>query len=88
VVGHGRRADRAEVDRVVPGERREAVRRHEGAGAGVVIAAPGQVRPLELALGARSLEHADALRDDLGAHAVATDDRDPVPPHGCDDIGA
>src|SRR6185437_7712989 len=77
VVGHGRRADGAEVDRVVPGQRAQAVVRHERARAGVVIAAPGQVRPLEAARMGR-LEHADALRDHLRADAVAADDRDAV----------
>ena len=74
VVGHARRADRAEVDRRRALEPAQAVGRHHRPGAAVVVAAPRQVLPHKRALlAAGRLEHADALRDHLGPHAVAAD---------------
>ena len=61
-------------------EHAQAVRRHQGAGALVVVAPPRQVRPVELAAVAGRVEHPDPLLDHLGPDAVAANHRDPMPP--------
>ena len=74
----GREADRAQEDRVVVPDLVEPVLRHHAPVLDIVLAAPGQLVPLEreAELAARRLEHADALGHDLLADAVAGDHGD------------
>ena len=78
VVGHARKADGAEVDRVVLADLVEAVVRHHLAGLLEGLAAPVEVVPLEgdVELAADRLQHLDALRHHLVADAVAGNDGD------------
>ena len=84
VVGHVGRADRAEIDRVMVLDLREAVRRHHDAGRAIEVRAPverieGEFDPA-VALG-EGVQDLDAGRNDLLADPVAGNDRDPIAPH-------
>ena len=84
MVGHLRRADRAEIDRVVVLDPIEAVGRHHQAGRAIEVRSPveaveGEFDPA-LALGDRR-ERLEAGGNDLLADPVARNDRDPIAPH-------
>src|ERR1700722_9511609 len=85
VIGHLRRADRAEIDRVMALDLLAAVRRHHEAGLAISVRAPIELieAPFQpaVALGDR-LQDLEAGRNDLLADAVAGNDRDPIAPHG------
>ena len=69
-------ADGAEEDRVVPADRRQLVVRQHVTGREVARGAERELRGLEDGLVPdRGGEHLQRLRDDLGADAVAADDR-------------
>ena len=80
VVGHPWRPNGTKEDRVVAAEPIQAVGGHHLAGLQVVVAAPGQLVPLEAkAVEAPCLlEHALGRRDDLVTDAVARQNRDSV----------
>ena len=79
----GRPADRAQEDGLVALDLVKPVLGHHVAVLEVVVAAPGQLVPLELEpeLTARRVEHAHALRHHLLADAVTGDHRDLVLGH-------
>ena len=87
MIGHLRRADRAEIDRVMILDVLAAVRRHHQAGLAIIIGAPIELveAPFHpaLALGDR-FQDLEAGRNDLLADAVARNDRDPIAPHKWD----
>src|SRR5581483_9097105 len=74
------KADRAEKDRIVRADLREPVVRHHRAGLEISLAAPVEMIPGEAQPVLRSgrFEHADPLRDDFLADAVAGDDGYPM----------
>ena len=84
MVRHQRRqAHGPEEDGLVLPDLLQPVLGHHPAVLNVVVAAPGELVPLELEaeLAARRLQHADAFRHHLFADAVAGDDRDLVLGH-------
>ncbi len=80
VIGHARRPDGAEEDRLVGAQPVQAVVGHHRPGLEVALAAPVVVRPAEPepVAGAGRLEHALGGGDDLVADAVAGDHGDVV----------
>src|SRR5205807_6611862 len=78
VVGHARKSDGAEVDRVEAPKLVESVRRHHAAGRRVGLAAPVEGGPVELEVEAAGggVEDPSSLRHDLPADPVAGNDRD------------
>ena len=83
VVRHRGEAHGTQEDGVVVADLFDAVLRHHPPVLGVVVAAPGQLVPLELdaELAARRLQHPDAFRHHLFADAVTGDDGDLVLGH-------
>src|SRR5258706_6456978 len=80
MVGHRRKSDRAEEDRLVAADLLEPIHGHHAAVLRVVVAAPGLLVPLECEpeLAARRLQHALAFGDHFLADSIAGDDRDSV----------
>ena len=79
----GREADGAQEDRRMAADLLEPVLGHHPAVLDVVVAAPGQLVPVEgdAVFRTGGVQHADALGHDLLADPVAGDHRDPVPDH-------
>ena len=76
VIGDGRPADRAEVDRIEPPQDIEAVGRHHLTGLLVVRRSPGE--RLEFQLWAHGLERFESLGDHLRTDAVTRNHGDPL----------
>ena len=89
VIGHVRRADRAEIDRVMVLDLLATIRRHHEPGLAISVGAPIELIEVPfhpaLALGDR-LQDFEASRNDLLPDAVAGNDRDPIASHEDDPL--
>ena len=85
MVGHVRRAHRAEEDRVMVADPVATVGGHHHAVRLVIVGPPVEVvepEPERPVLGGEGVEGLDAGRDDLDADAVGRDRRDGIGLHG------